>query len=231
MNKIFNNYQVNYFTNNNDVSATPPVLGMLLDKLSSLSLLPMFAQEVNAFTGEKRQIVIMTDAEQSFKIEFPAHSVIFSSPNADSEDFFRKVESAIKALKSIFPDKKSNRLAVLQSSFYTGGEEKYLDLYRKIFTHHKANPIEWENRIVERGPFDSSGEIANMVSSVRRCMIQSPMIANGNFIDVINFEVDTNTIPENTTNRFDFTSSISVLRCLLNKNNELMNEFSRYTDM
>ncbi|HDH1413848.1 TPA: hypothetical protein PIT84_001326 [Klebsiella quasipneumoniae subsp. similipneumoniae] len=231
MKRIFNSFQANFFTNNNDVSATPPILGMLLNKLSSLSLLPMFAQEVNGLTGEKRQIVIMTDASQTFKIEFPNQNIVFSGVNIEGEIFFDKLEASIDALKSIFPDKKSNRLAILQSCFYKATDDVYTELYKKIFTHHKANPIEWENRIVERDTVGLSDEVVNMVSSVRRCAIQSPMFDNGSFIDAINFEIDTNTIPENTKTRFDFTSSIPVFKDLMNKNNELMKGFSRYTDI
>ncbi|HDC4501783.1 TPA: hypothetical protein O8U02_004390 [Enterobacter kobei] len=231
MKQILNNLQVNYFTNNNDVKATPPILGMLLGKLSSLSLLPMFAHEVNALTGERRQVVIMTDADQHFRIEFPMHSIVFTGNNIENSDFFNKVESAIEALKSIFPDKKSNRLAIVNSSFYIASESTYSELYKKMFTYHQVDPIEWENRIVERKEFGSFGEIANMVSSAKRCTVQHPLLDNGNFADVINFEVDTNTIPENVNNRFDFNSSISVFRELLSKNNELVNNFSRYINI
>ncbi|MFU0853504.1 hypothetical protein ACM26X_15525 [Kluyvera cryocrescens] len=231
MKKILNTLQVNYFTNNNDVTATPPILGMLLAKLSSLSLLPMFAHEVNALTGERRQIIIMTDADQNFRIEFPMQSIVFTGNNIEISDFFNKVESALEALKSIFPDKKSNRLAIVNSSFYRADKEKYSELYKKMFTYHQVDPIEWENRIVERKNFGSSAEIANMVSSARRCSVQHPFVDSGNLVDVINFEVDTNTIPENVNNRFDFTSSIPVLRELYNKNNELIESFSRYANV
>ncbi|HBB0992591.1 TPA: hypothetical protein J1A68_004234, partial [Escherichia coli] len=51
MELLFQNYQASYFTNNSDVTATPPVLSMLLSNLAALSLLPMFGQELNALTG------------------------------------------------------------------------------------------------------------------------------------------------------------------------------------
>lgn len=60
---------------------------MLLGKLSSLSLLPMFAHEINALTGERRQVVIMTDSDQHFRIEFPIHSIVFTGNNIENSDF------------------------------------------------------------------------------------------------------------------------------------------------
>ncbi|VFZ87145.1 hypothetical protein [Klebsiella variicola] len=230
MKLLFQNFQVNFFTNNQDVAATPPVLSMLLTKLSSLSLLPMFGQELNAITGEKRPMVIMTDAEQSFRIEFHSHSVIFNAAGGTADEFLSKIESAFDSLQSVFPDKKSNRLAFLHSKIYQGSSEEYLALYKDLFTFHKANPIEWENRVVERFNSSNSDEIFNLVSTVRRATVQSPMFSNGNLTDIINFETDVNTIPETTHFRFDFRSSVSRINELVNKNKEMMSELSRYTD-
>ncbi|WP_432535692.1 hypothetical protein [Pantoea eucalypti] len=230
MNLLFQNFQVNFFTNNQDVSATPPILSMLLTKLSGLSLLPMFGQEINAMTGEKRQIVIMTDAEQRFRIEFHSHAIIFNGAGGSTDEFSSKIESALESLQSIFPDKKSNRLAFLHSKFYQGSLEEYSNLYKKLFTFHRANPIEWDNRVVERVASSNSEEIFNLVSTVKRATIQSSMFSNGNAIDAINFETDANTIPEATHFRFDFKSSIVKVNELINKNAEMMSELSRYTD-
>ncbi|HCB3825933.1 TPA: hypothetical protein MYW26_004893, partial [Escherichia coli] len=87
MELLFQNYQASYFTNNSDVTATPPVLSMLLSNLAALSLLPMFGQELNALTGEKRQIVIMTSPDQNFRVEFPLGAIVFHGVGGSSEEF------------------------------------------------------------------------------------------------------------------------------------------------
>lgn len=230
MNLLYQNFQINFFTNNQDVAATPPVLSMLLTKLSSLSLLPMFGQEFNAITGEKRQMVIMTDTEQRFRIEFHSHMIVFNAAGGTADEFLSKIENAFESLQSVFPDKKANRLAFLHSKIFQGNSEEYSALYKDLFTFHKANPIEWDNRVVERLSSPTSDEVFNLVSTVRRATVQSPIFNNGNLTDVINFETDVNTIPEATQFRFDFKSSITRVNELVTKNKEMMNELSRYTD-
>ncbi|HEE9786217.1 TPA: hypothetical protein R8F93_000209 [Enterobacter soli] len=49
-------------------------------------------------------------------------------------------------------------------------------------------------------------------------------------IDCVSFEMDTNTVPENGSLRFDLESCISVLQELFEKNNLLHQEVKRYTD-
>ncbi|CAI1564053.1 Uncharacterised protein [Serratia marcescens] len=230
MERLFHGYQVNYFTSNNDVSATPPILGALLSQLSTMSLLPTFGQELNPMTGEKRKVVIMTDSNETFRIEFVSNTVIFQGGGENAEEFFNKVEMAMGILKNIFPEKKANRLAFLSSTFYRDSAAKYDELYKSLFTHHKANPIEWDNRIVERDFLEDSGEETNFVSVIKRCMIRASFIDGGDQVDVINIEVDTNTIPENDTYRFDFDSALKIMRELLNKNVKLMGSFARYTN-
>lgn len=118
MELLFQNYQASYFTNNSDVTATPPVLSMLLSNLAALSLLPMFGQELNALTGEKRQIVIMTSPDQNFRVEFPLGAIVFHGVGGSSEEFINKVKDIMKSLQSIFPNKKATRLSVINSYFY-----------------------------------------------------------------------------------------------------------------
>lgn len=230
MELLFQTYQVSYFTNNSDVTATPPMLSTLLNTLSGFSLLPMFGQEFNALNGDKRQMVIMTSPDQQFRVEFPHGAIIFHSLGGSSEEFVDKVENILKALQNVFPNKKATRLAVVNASFYKDSEENYSQLYKKIFTHHNANPFEWENRIVEHAILDKSKEKANSGSAVRRCFIQTPMINNNNPTEVINFEVDTNTVAEETGLRFDFISAGSVIKELQENNNKLIRDLSRYTD-
>lgn len=230
MELLFQTYQVSYFTNNSDVTATPPMLAMLLTNLSSFSLLPMFGQEFNPLNGEKRQMVIMTSPDQKFRVEFPVGSINFHSLDGTNEEFVNKVENILKVLQNIFPNKKSTRLAVVNAFFYQDTQENYARLYKRIFTHHNADPFEWENRIVEHVILEVSKEKSNSGSAVRRCFIQAPNVNNNNPTEIINFEVDSNTVAEENGLRFDFITAGPVIRELQENNNKLIHNLSRYTD-
>lgn len=230
MELLFQTYQASYFTNNSDVTATPPTLAMLLSNLSGFSLLPMFGQEINPHSGDKRQMVIMTSPEQNFRVEFPIGAINFHALGGTSEEFVNKVEDILKVLQNIFPNKKSTRLAAVNASFYQDSEENYARLYKKIFTHHNAEPFEWDNRIVERIVLGVSKENSNSGSAVRRCFIQAQNVNNNNPTEVINFEVDTNTVAEENRLRFDFTNAGPIIRELQENNNKLIHDLSRYTD-
>ncbi|NCU07402.1 hypothetical protein [Pantoea ananatis] len=229
MELVLKTYQISFFTNNSDVTATPPMLSTLLGHLSGFSLLPMYAQEINPNNGEKKQMVIMTVPDQSFRVEFPQGAIFFHGTGYSCDEFLNKVEGVFRILKNIFPNKKANRLAIVNTSFYQDSQENYSQLFKKIFTHPHADPFEWENRIVERKSIDGLDEDVNCSSAVRRCFIQSQMVNNNNPIEVINFEVETNTIGENNSLRFDFDSGIKVLRDLNVTNAKLGDDLSRYT--
>ncbi|EEC8207271.1 MULTISPECIES: hypothetical protein [Escherichia] len=230
MELLFQNYQASYFTNNSDVTATPPVLSMLLSNLAALSLLPMFGQELNALTGEKRQIVIMTSPDQNFRVEFPLGAIVFHGVGGSSEEFINKVKDIMKSLQSIFPNKKATRLSVINSYFYHDSQDNYSRLYRELFTHRNAEPFEWDNRIVERVNLKNLNESVNSGSTVRRCFIQTPLVNNNHPTEVINFEVDTNTLAENNSLRFDFNSANSIVSELQENNANLIEQLSRYTN-
>ena len=230
MELLFQNYQASYFTNNSDVTATPPVLSMLLSNLAALSLLPMFGQELNALTGEKRQIVIMTSPDQNFRVEFPLGAIVFHGVGGSSEEFINKVKDIMKSLQSIFPNKKATRLSVINSYFYHDSQDNYSRLYRELFTHRNVEPFEWDNRIVERVNLKKLNESVNSGSTVRRCFIQTPLVNNNHPTEVINFEVDTNTLAENNSLRFDFNSANSIVSELQENNANLIEQLSRYTN-
>ena len=229
MELLFKTYQVSYFTNNSDVTATPSMLGTLLTNLASFSLLPMFGQEFNALSGEKRQMVIMTSPDQAFRVEFPHGAIIFHGLGGSSEEFIDKVSNILNCLKGVFPNKKSTRLAVVNAYFYQDSKENYSELYKRIFTHHNADPFEWDNRIVEHVTLEASNEVINSGSGVRRCYVQTPMVDNNNPTEVITFELDSNTLAEETSLRFDFKSAGAVIKELQSKNDKLIRELARYT--
>lgn len=236
MNKVFDFQQINFFTDNSDVSATPHLIKGLLDVLGKYGLIPTFGQEINAMTGEQKQVVTMMEPSQSYRIEFPSGFIAISAINLDNSVFADRSISILKDLKSIFPSKKANRLAYIHNKVFQSSPEYYKELYDKIFTYHSVEPFEWDSRIAIKNHLAAHDEIINSISNIRRGMFNLPISNTAAFnpfstgIDCVSFEMDTNTVPENGSLRFDLESCISVLQELFEKNNLLHQEVKRYTD-
>lgn len=236
MNKLFDFQQINFFTDNSDVSATPHLIKALLDVLGKYGLIPTFGQEINAMTGEQKQVVTMMEPSQSYRIEFPGGLIAISAINLDNNIFADRSINILKDLKSIFPSKKANRLAYIQNKVFQGSPEYYKELYGKIFTYHSVDPFEWDSRIAIKKPLAAHNEIINSISSIRRGIFNLPLSNMAAFnpfstgIDCIGFEMDTNTEVENGNIRFDLENCTSVLQELFKENNLLHQEVKRYTD-
>ncbi len=223
------NYQLNFFTNNLDVTTTPTIIGSFLNSLSKFGLIPTFGQEINGATGERRQIMIMTNPEQTFKVEFPAHAIIISGININLDEFCSKVIGVMHALESLLPLKMANRLAFVSTYIYSGSKENYQDIYKKLFTYKTAEPFEWDNRIVQKISHENIDVKMNNVTTVKRCEIISPFIESGRPVDVIIFEVDINTDHEATSARYNWSNAIEIVETLTNLNKQQFHLLERYT--
>jgi hypothetical protein len=226
MNKLHESNQIHFFTNNQDVTPTPVIMGSLLQSLGRFGLLPSYAHEINALTGEKKQFITMATTDGNLRIEFPSGAMIISSSNISSTQFLDTSIAILNILKDIFPDKKSNRLSFLSNSLYGGTSEQYKALYDAIFTYRQAEPFEWDNRVVERKNINN--ETLNCISNIRRCEIEAPFINSGQSTDCIFFELDVNTIPQKNDYRFDLETCNTVLRDIFEQVELAKNSLERY---
>lgn len=225
-----NNYQLNYFTNNADITPTPALISSFLTSLGKFGLIPTFGQEINSATGERRQLMIMTNPEQTFKVEFPIHSIIISGANVDVEEFCTKAIDVLRSLESLLPSKKANRLAFVSTSVFSGTPEEYQELYQKLFTYKQASPFEWDNRIVQKIAHPDVDVQMNNVTSIKRCEIISPLIESGRPVDVVLFEVDINTDHESTGFRYSWNDAIKIADILTGINKNEFHMLQRYTN-
>lgn len=236
MNRIFDYQQINFFTDNNDVLATPHLIKSLLDALGKHGLIPTFGQEINAMTGEQKQVVAMIEPSQRYRIEFPSGLIAITGLNMGDVEFIDRSIDVLKDLKSIFPSKKANRLAFIHNRVFQSSMESYQELYQKLFTYHAVEPFEWDSRIAVKKKLAQSEEAINCISTIRRGLFQMPVSSTGVFtpynggIDCIAFEMDTNTVPENVGVRFDLENCANVLRGLHEENAAMNQEVKRYTD-
>ena len=231
MKLIEQTHQINFFTNNNDIVPNPLTIGAVLDKIGKFGFVPTFGQEINAITGEKKQILIMVDTNQTIRVEFPSHGIIFNGLGGDPQEFSEMVLSISRELQNVFPMKKGNRIAVLNSRIYQGDESVYSSLYNALFTYKGVNPFEWDNRIAVRKNIEEYQEEINSISTIRRTEISAPFLNNGMPSDCVLFETDTNTLPQNGYMRFGWDEYIRVLELLCRDNLKTIENLHRYTSL
>lgn len=231
MNKVHESHQINLFTTNEDISPSPATIFPLLQGLSKFSLIPTFGQEVNALTGEMKQILIMTNPEQTYRVEFASHAVVINSMSATHDEFVEKSVGAISEIQKIYPNKKFNRIALLNAQIFTDDVSKYERLYNELFTYKDVSPFEWDNRIAVRKNISHNNEGINSINTISRKEIGVINHNSGKPFDAVMFEIDSNTLPTNTGYRFDFDESIIILRELNENNRNSLGVLRRYIEL
>ncbi|WP_282081680.1 hypothetical protein [Klebsiella pneumoniae] len=225
---VQNSQQFNFFSDNSDVTTNPMVISSFLNALSKFGLIPTFSQELNTLTGEKKQVLIMTNPEQTYKIEFPSNTVIISGIGMDVDEFNTRTIDVLGALESLMPNKKAKRLAVINVAIYSGTQERYQDTYTKLFTYKDIEPFEWENKVAQRLSVPEVDVDINHVSVIKRCTVSSALVNSGRDTDVIIFENDTNTVREESSFRYDWKRSIELFKSLSSINASELAKAERY---
>ncbi|MGG8199671.1 hypothetical protein [Klebsiella aerogenes] len=231
MNQIHESHQINLFTINEEISPSPAIIFPILQELSRFSLIPTFGQEVNALSGEMKQILIMTNPEQTYRVEFASHAIVINAMATSHDEFVEKSVSVISELLKIYPNKKFNRIALLNAQIFTDTLEKYQILYDELFTYNDVHPFEWDNRIALRKNIAFNDEGINSINSISRKEIAIVNQNSGKPFDAIMFEIDSNTLPANNNFRFDFNDAIQVLRELNENNKNSLNILRRYIEL
>lgn len=205
MQRLTNQQQVHYLCNNNDMPASPELIGHLLTALGSLGLIPNTGTEFNAKTGSQNKFIIMVSTTANFQVQFPQGEVVFISQDMELEVFLAKVNDVLGRLHAIFPSKLANRLSIISTEIWQGSEQEYAEEHNQLFSE-QGEPFEWDARRAYKG-LTSNGEQINKITTIRRCEAQ----VGGNFVDSLVYEVDCNTVFQNTNFRFDLSTAQAVL--------------------
>lgn len=170
----------------------------------------------------------MIHIDETLRVEFPSSGILIVKEGGSAREFISLALSILKSLNSLIPLARANRLSLVNTKFFEGTEAQFQNVYERIFTYKSVTPIEWENRIVIREEAPLINEKINKVSTVRRGEIRSPFIKQSEATDVIMFEVDTNTLSNNTESRFLLDSSEDVYKYLSQIHDEVFSELKRY---
>ncbi|MGO5000533.1 hypothetical protein [Oceanisphaera sp. W20_SRM_FM3] len=230
MNLLHENHQLHFFVNNTDIEVNPDLIRAITEFFPDLNLAPTYGKEFNPLSGEQKDILVLISPDQSLRIEFPSHETMIFKEGGTQEDFKKLSIRLIDGLAKLFPFKKGNRLSMLNAKFYEGSEGQYEALYKSLFTYKQASPFEWDNRVVEKRKLPISREEINSISMIRRVEIRTPYLKGGKETDVVIFELDSNTIHQNTSNRFRLQDSIDIYSELQNNNLRISEELKRYFD-
>lgn len=230
MKLLHENHQLHFFSNNLDVEPSAALISEFNSQFEKHGLVPIVGNEVsiNGNSGNQRQYLIMMTPDNKLRIEMPSTEIVIFREGCTQEKFQELTIEVLSGLKKLFPMKKANRLSVLNSKFFKGTEEEYRERYKKLFTYRKAEPFEWDNRIVQKKKLEKEDEVINSISTVRRCAVRSQEIEGGKSLDVIAFDIDSNTISQKNDMRFTINESKSVFEELFANNSTLTNEFGRY---
>lgn len=228
MKQITQSHQAFFFCNNENTAPTPPNISALMAALGKFELIPTIGNEFQTQTGAKRQFIVMVNSDETIRLEMPSSGISLVKQGGTRESFYELTRNVFNALQSVYPEKKANRISLLNTSFFQGNTEEYEALYNELFTYKDIKPFEWDNRIVEKRELDNSEEKINSISTVRRCENRIAGVNNGNLTDLIVFDIDSNTDAHNNSFRFTFDAALTVWEGLFTNNERLTELLQRY---
>ncbi|MCU4530617.1 hypothetical protein POD11_10560 [Acinetobacter sp. P1(2023)] len=228
MKNIHETHQLFFFSKNIELSTVPADISKVLSVLTPFGLIPTINNEFDIFKTVKKQFLSMIHIDESMRVEFPSSGIVISKDGGTLKDFVNLALSILKALNTLFPLARSNRLSLVNNKFFAGSEEQFQEVYERIFTYKSVSPIEWENRIVLREDLSLINEKINKVSTIRRGEVRSQFINQSEPTDVIMFEIDTNTLPTYTDTRFDLSNAEEIYKDFSRIHSELFEELKRY---
>lgn len=228
MKEITQTHQAFFFCNNENTAPTPPNISALMAALGKFELIPTVGNEFQTQTGAKRQFIVMVNSDETVRLELPSSGISLVKQGGTRESFYELTRNVFNALQSVFPEKKANRISLLNSAYFQGSVEEYEALYNRLFTYNDIKPFEWDNRIVEKRNLEKSEEKINSISIVRRCENRISDFNNGNLTDLIVFDIDSNTDAHNSSFRFTFDAALAVWEELYTNNERLTELLQRY---
>lgn len=207
--------QVNLFTDNSDVTPDGSTVIKFISALSNFKLIPTFGHEINQLTGEKTQYLRFTNEKETLVVNFFSQLInITATMSEKSSDMPEKrltglIIDVLKKIRPILSNKKFTRFSAIKNIIYKVNKddsERSANALLKNINNGEALPFEWDYRTAHRLQSKTTNEDLNIVSSVKNATIMVPNFDNGKPFYAIVIELDCNTIFENNSPRFDFSS-------------------------
>ncbi|MCM3611679.1 hypothetical protein M4S82_10485 [Planococcus sp. MERTA32b] len=232
-------YQVNVFGNFNSIDVSPENTYKIMTLFRDYNLIPNNFQEFNpsvninpvirpSFSSPNGEWIIEV---ASNKLKVQQNSISPSSSNTlNIEKFSESVSQILNLFLNEFPVK-SNRISLVTKTILPALSEEKLDSLYNIFIaqipfYQQAAPFEWNIRSVGRINFELEGtnESINTITDIGR--VQGQMVENNRVTDFdrMSIDFDINTIAENQSTRFEFSSVHEFLVAAIKSRNQILNE-------
>lgn len=225
MKKIVFGINVNFFTDNKDISIEPHSISRYMDALSKFGLIPSFGSEFNPANNEKRNFLRMVSSDEAIQVNFGSGATNISIRDNDNiPSVCEFLELLFNELGRMTPHKKASRLSVITSSLVKGSSEEYDGVFANIFSPHDGGIFEWDYRVARKINLHGVEDGMNLVSTCRRGMNGA---VGGDIVDSIVLDTDLNTQFENQTQRYSYALSIP---CLLIMLKEVMTVHTEFMD-
>lgn len=240
--KLYHKLQASVFVNANDITPRHEKVHTLQAKLSSLNLFQNIINEKSPLGEVARVGYLSLDRNLLVTLLGPRFDVIVSSKepakNTDLgtlSDFITESSEILSILLSHF-DLKGNRLALITERNFeeledSEGRELYPRLFHLPSSMKDKTSKEFDWRVATRSDknFGDSSETMNMIVTIKRGGLvitrqqpgQGPLSTEKN---IINVQLDINTLVENQALRFDKSNISSFFKSASNWHNELSTE-------
>jgi hypothetical protein len=227
-------YQINIFTNNNDISHSPDNAMKLMSLFRDFGFLPSTVHEMsNSSPGPILRPRLATPNEEWAVTILSTHIAIdrnFNGTSIPIEDFLAQAGKIAELFMNEF-NKKGKRVSLISKTMFPEMAEDKLNSIYEIFsnptnTFRESAPFEWNLRSVRRMNIDvaDSNEEINFITNVGR--IQGNMVSNGKSSDFdrISLDFDINTIAENENTRFSHQAVSEFINKAHRLRHEAINE-------
>lgn len=202
-------FQFSYFTRGQFIDSSPENIFPLISAFEN-NFLPSYAEEIS-HTGVKKVIrIVGINRFENVSVMFTSESININMLYRDSkpgkDEIIERLNFITNALSKIKADIKAWRLASVVSSIKRVTQEYNSKMYSKFFVDgNSADYFEWNTRRAKRHSL--ANETLNVVATISRGPVMNSNNPSENF-DAIVVQLDVNTIPENSSDRFNISNEV-----------------------
>lgn len=202
-------FQFSYFTRGQFIDSSPENIFPLISAFEN-NFLPSYAEEIS-HTGVKKVIrIVGINRFENVSVMFTSESIninmLYRDAKPGKDEIIERLSFITNALSKIKADIKAWRLASVVSSIERVTQEYNSKMYSKFFVDgNSADYFEWNTRRAKRHSL--ANETLNVVATISRGPVMNSNNPSENF-DAIVVQLDVNTIPENSSDRFNISNEV-----------------------
>lgn len=216
-------YQFNYFLKQALVESAAGSIISLMGAFKN-KFLPTFVDEMTPGANKKAIRMVGIEEHDGASVLFASESIhvniLYRESGLDKVDALNKMQFINDAINEINSTVKAWRLSVLVTSIDRATDAFNSKMYNKYFSDNGFNEyFEWNVRRAKKSSANS--EALNVITIVNRNAVMNAFNPAETF-DAILTQVDVNTAPEGTSERFDIENGL--MSVLLDKAEAILSE-------